>query len=699
MFSILQLLLVVALIAGVIVYFGKIKKKEKSLIAGLLVGIVMAAVIGNGILSLVPFPTNEVVVTATGEKNDNAKNNEVNIINYIIGGEEYAIKNPTEGKWFWKGDVYMWRNENDSRQPAGTTRSITLNIPYGQDRSVQFGLSEWNGIVEVTYNGESNRYDLFKSGDETTILAQVPDTDSFALYSAKLLRLLLFAAIIGLLVAYPAFCVVKYEYAVIKKFWQKHWDKVYYLVLAVLYVMLLQKNSVGGSLWYDEIWALAWIINQDPNKSYIFFNLISKAWYGIMPYGHEYLRLLSQLFVAGTIYFAGCIGNEYRNKRFGILLSSSVAFSLTIANQCAKGIRPYAMLLFLSTIMLYLYIKTRKDNSKKSILLYSLVLLLTMDTHLFGFMVAGLLMLFDFILIIFKRLSKVYWLEFILPAIYGAYWFSTQFVAGINNINHYSWAGKASLSRLLDAIKWLFCYDTFMMSLALMGLVIILVVSLTKIMQCRFNFNRDYTRLTILSVPVLAIMITFVYSTVFNPNNSMLIDRYFMSIIIFLYFVLCYALDSIIDKICNTVKSEYVEKCLVIFVILFFCLNCWPKITPWETWPAGFRTHNNDYKSAVEYVLQQNDIYVSSTLFILDHPVKDADTGIAYYTTHKGERDDINHCSVSYLPDNIEQYETLYISYVFNRDRRNDVLNNLINTQYELIYDNAEVKVRKYVKI
>ena len=67
-------------------------------------------------------------------------------------------------------------------------------------------------------------------------------------------------------------------------------------------------------------------------------------------------------------------------------------------------------------------------------------------------MVAGLLMLFDFILIIFKRLSKVYWLEFILPAIYGAYWFSTQFVAGINNINHYSWAGKASLSRLLDAI-------------------------------------------------------------------------------------------------------------------------------------------------------------------------------------------------------------------------------------------------------
>ena len=73
MFSILQLLLVVALIIGVIIYFGKIKQKEKSLMAGLLVCIVLAAIISNGILNLVPLPTNEVVITATGEKNENAK--------------------------------------------------------------------------------------------------------------------------------------------------------------------------------------------------------------------------------------------------------------------------------------------------------------------------------------------------------------------------------------------------------------------------------------------------------------------------------------------------------------------------------------------------------------------------------------------------------------------------------------------------
>ena len=96
MFSLFQLLVVAVLIAGVILFFGKIKKKEKSLVAGLLVCIVLASVVANGILHLVPLPTDEIIIAATGEKNESAKSNEVNIINYLVGGEEYVIKNPTD---------------------------------------------------------------------------------------------------------------------------------------------------------------------------------------------------------------------------------------------------------------------------------------------------------------------------------------------------------------------------------------------------------------------------------------------------------------------------------------------------------------------------------------------------------------------------------------------------------------------------
>ena len=699
MFPIFQLFIVAALIAGGIIYFGKMKGKEKSIIAGLLACLLLSALVANAVLSKVPLPTDEVVVTATGEKTKNAKRDEVYLTNYVVGGKEYAIKNPTEGKWFWKGDAYMWRNESDLRRPEGTTRSITLGIPYGKDRSIQFGLSEWNGIVEVTYGGESQRYDLFKSGSETSLLAPVPDTDSFALYGTKLLRLVLFALMTVALTAFPVLCAVKYEDEVIKKVWWKNWDKIYYLGLAAAYVFLLQKQSVGGSMWYDEIWVLGGLV--DPNFSYEeskVLSLIARVWYNIVPYGQEYLRLLSQLFVAGSIYFAGCAGKEFRGKRFGILLSSSVAFSLTIANQCAKGIRLYAFSLFLSTVLLYLYIKARKRNGTSSMVLFGCVSALAMEVHEYAFMAVGLLLFSDFILIVLKKIPKKYWLEFVFPCAYGMYWLTGRFGAHSAGVRT-SYAGEPTLSNLLDCVEWLFSYDTFMLLFAATGSVMAVVIYITKIMRHQFNFDQDFTSLTLVSVPILSIAAVYLYSRyICGPGKSIMVDRYFMAFIIFLLFVLCYSLDCVIFSIDELFQSNNAEKCLVVFILFYLCLNCWPEITPWDTWPAGDRTQNNNYKGAVDYVLGQNEIYAPSTLFIWDHPVQVADVGITYYTTHKGERDDINHCSVAYLPEDMEQYETLYVSYVFDRDKVNDALNELIEEQYELAGDNTGARVRKYVK-
>ncbi|MBD5104061.1 MAG: hypothetical protein HDT47_04255, partial [Ruminococcaceae bacterium] len=232
MFGIIQIVLVIALIAAIIVYFGKIRHAKKSLIAGLIFCTAISAVISNAVLSIIPLPTEKVIVTATGEKNENASSNEVYITNLVVGGKECELKNPSEGKWFWKGDFYMWRNENDARQPKGTTRSITIDIPYGRGRSIQFGLSQWNGIVEVSYDDLTKSYDLFKTGDETVLYAPIPDTSFFALYGIKSLRCGVFVLIIILLMAYPVYVAVKFEYETIKKIWEKHWDKLVYIIIA-----------------------------------------------------------------------------------------------------------------------------------------------------------------------------------------------------------------------------------------------------------------------------------------------------------------------------------------------------------------------------------------------------------------------------------------------------------------------------------
>lgn len=699
MFPIFQLIIVAVLIAGVIIYLGKIKKKEKSLLAGLLICIILTAIISNDILDLVPLPTNEVVVTATGEKNENAKNNEINILNYVVDAKNYVIKNPTEGKWFWKGDVYMWRNENDSRQPAGTTRSITLNIPYGQDRSVQFGLSEWNGIVEVTYNGESNRYDLFKSGDETTFLASLPDTDSLALYLTKLLRLLLFAAIIVLLMAYPIFCVVKYEYAVIKKFWQKHWDKLVYSCIAFGCFWVMFESGKTGSLWLDEVWTLGWVYGENPNKAYIFFQALYDLWFYLMPYGQEYLLIISELLVAATIYILGLIGNLYKSKRFGIFMSTIGATSLTIMAQCGTEFRPYAILLFAVTLALYLFIIKQinlSNISSTKLVIYSIALVLCMDSHQFGLLTAGFFMLFDLFLIFRKKISLNGLVEFVLPLIYGLYWLSTQFLNDLSNANNYTIATPPNAKDVIDTVIWLCGVNSgnLMLFLLILGSCIGLVGVINSIKSKKFNFKNDYILLTIFFIPCLIFLFNLFYSVVLNPNNPLWVTRYFLPVIPFFIFFIALALDTILSILIANKDNERTKYSFVFTtaIVMFFCVIGWCKM-PYEI------NIVNDYKGAAEYIMSENEIYSSNTLcYVTGNP--DVNKGFEYYLTYKGEREPINHISnlLEYTIDDLEAYDTIYVVSYKNRFNGASLL---LDNGFEEVFNNNDkrLNVRKWERV
>lgn len=692
MFGIIQIVLVIVLIAVIIVYFGKIRHAKKSLIAGLVFCIAISAVISNAVLNIIPLPTEKVIVTATGEKNEAASSNEAYIINLIVGGEEYELITPSEGKWFWIGERYMWRNENDPRQPEGTTRSITIDIPYGCGRSIQFGLSKWNGIVEITYGDDTKSYDLFKADDteENVLYAPIPDTGFFALYGIKLLRLGLFLLIVALLMIYPSYAAMKFSDDRIKGWFEKNWDVFYYIVLAFMYIVLLQKNSVEGSMWGDELWQIGWFYGDYQQSSNFVFNFIFRIWLDIMPYGQEYLRLLSQIFVAGAILFAGLAGKEFRGKRFGILLSSSVAFSLTIADHCAKGIRSYAMVVFCTTLVLYMYFKKQKNLGSEKIshlIIYGLILALTMDTHSFSIILVGILLASDFLLIIIKKASKKCLIEFIAPVAYAIYSLSILFGAVGSSAN----SGRVNM---LEAVKWLFSDNNVLLMFFLFGIIIVIIDCFTKIKKHSFDFKYDYVLLTITIIPIAEIVIYFLYSIFVSPGMAPW-ERYLITAIIMFIFVMCYGVDKSIDFVCHSLsEGKNTSKYITVLVILSLCVYNWTQITPWVTRPSNGRSRNDDYKAIAEYIMQQNDIYSSSTLFLLNHGQRAANEGFSYYLTHNGERDDINHVCMFHLPKNLEQYTTIYIAY----DRYDGRWSSVIDEQYELVDNNKTVKVKKYVK-
>lgn len=682
-----------------VTYWGMARHRARHVVAGLAAVVILAAVISGAVVNLIPLPTNEVIVTATGEKNENAANNEVYIVNYLVGGKEYAVQPPTEGKWFWKGNAYMWRNENDPRQPAGTTRSVTLNIPYGKDRRIQFGLSQWNGIVEVTYGDDTNRYDLFKTSEKSSLYVPVPDTEAVPLYGIKLLRLALYTAMILLLSAYPALCAIRYSDGQIATFWGRHWDKLVYIALAAGCFAVMFETGKEVSLWIDELWSIGWIVNGYTESDGLIWYWLYKLWYHLMPYGQEYLLIISEILVVLSIYTLGMIGRLYKSKRLGILMATLGASSMTVMTQCGGEFRNYSILLFAVALTLYLFVKKQRELPSpklQTIISYSVALVLCMDSHRFGLVTAGLLMLFDFVLIIIKKAKHKNWAEFFLPAAYGIYWISNFFTSILKLMGNFSIASAPNSPKaIISAVSWLCSLgkNNVLMVLLILGGCMVLVTIFSNIYNDKFDFTDDYILLAILLVPCLLISINYFYSTVINPNNSLWIARYMMPTVVFFNFLIAIALDKLIEVItlsCPMDKSIN-SSAFTMLIVIYFC------ITNWNMMPCESHIEN-DYRAASNYLMAQNEIYLPSTLcYVTNDP--HVNIGFDYYLTQGGKRDSINH--ISNLPKfketELSEYKTIYVVSYRNRSTVGDLLQ---KNGYVEDYNNGSetLNVRKWVR-
>lgn len=626
-----------------------------------------------------------------------------------VDGNDYKIEDVAEGKWFWRGDNLMWRNENDSRQPGNLTRTITLNIPVGRDRFIVFNNGPYRGFVRVAYDDNTTEYDLY-SADSKSFEVAIPDSGFAAIAMMWIGRILLFFGIFILLSCFPIYVIIKHDSKTVNEWLVRNWDKCYYAALAFVYIIIMQKNSIDGSFWDDEVWQLGWIYTGDwPDGSV--YSLLFTLWFKIMPYGQEHLKLLPQLFVGGAIYVAGLLGKEYKNRRFGILMSSSIAFSLTIANQCAKCIRNYSNLLFFSVLVFYLFIKKQNnhDRSIKFTIFYGFTIYLLMDSHDFGMVVGGLFLIADFILILLRKIPKRYFFEFIIPGIKTIIYVIKYMLPFSNALNGYGWNfERASVMRIYDIIRWLFSYHNLTLFMAVVGLSYIVLNVSKNIFYKSFDWNTNYTQATVTCIPIIVFFGIYLYSTfAFQGVSNLMGDRYFISVIIFLLFLMCEGIDVLVVLLSRD-YSKLAQAVLIASVVVSMGFDCWVMVSPWETWPNQGRTmtqpYLRNYKASADYLMQQNDIYCNTTIFIMDAWISSTNfvdymsVGQKYYRTHNGKREDIKSISIYKLNDDLGQYSTIYISYSLMGDRANAELNDYLDANFVVVADDPYAMVRKYVK-
>lgn len=355
------------------------------------------------------------------------------------------------------------------------------------------------------------------------------------------------------------------------------------------------------------------------------------------------------------VYVYGLIGSELKDKRLGVILSTLGATSSTIIFQGSLEFRNYPVVIWAMSLSVYFFIKKQKNMGNEKIstlILYGLFLAIAMDSHVFGLVAAGLMMIFDFVLVfVMKRYKNL--LEFIIPGIYGIYWLFTTFAAGVETMQNKYWgASTPSFKSVINFIKYLCGGQWIYVALFIFGYMAVIGYLIYVIYKKQIDWKLDYAMLTLISVPALFFIFNISF-TVYVVNGSLFNQRYFVPIIVFFEIFIGIAIDTLIRLLTENRKSiinSFASTTLTLSMCAFMC------ITSWNSQTADTR---DNYKEISDYLIGQNDIYSPSTVCIVRGD-PDINTGFEYYLSHKGERDSINHID---MYSDFIQYDTIYVVY------------------------------------
>lgn len=375
---------------------------------GILVGI--SAIFAWYLTDLIPFPTEEVRITALGEKNEAAKNDELYLTGIYVDGEQVELKTATDEHWFWQGDWYVWRNDSDTRRPKELSDSFVLKIPAGNERYIEFFTNQHKGKVEIVFAGNSTIFDCYSENDNRisayiaasrSFLIPIYYAISFAIFiTIMVLSILICNTILQWNVKYNN-CLVKYIVA--------HQNVLIYIGLAiVMQSAMLYYHQFNPLVWRDD-WLNISIVLEDSMRDVVywnliqrdatppFFNILAYYWIRIIPNTIQSLYLLPQIFLCVSVIIMGRCGEYLFGKWGGILSAAFTASSAALILSMGYEFRSYSLYFLFSSLSILFFLKSMSSNhcGVKLQVCKSLSYIGLLYSHYFGIMYVGILFLAD----------------------------------------------------------------------------------------------------------------------------------------------------------------------------------------------------------------------------------------------------------------------------------------------------------------
>lgn len=473
------------------------------------------------------FVKDEITLTALHQVGSRSKSDEIIIDAFQIDGKEYEVSDVIEGKWYYSGSAYFWKNVEKAPELENMTDSVTICVPVGLNRQILFSTGEYRGLVHVL--------DL---GKEYVVDTSVSDTLVLGRSGYKMI--LLNEILRGLVVGTVMLLIMAVSLLLLKAL-KRNENKIYHFIAiptCALVFVFMWYNGDTYSFWIDELYQIAYVsdslwdtlrISANSISDPPIYNTIAWMWYQIFPHADKFLLLLPELCTLVAMYLLGYFASVNKNVQVGCITLAVAAGTELLYIKCAFENRQYALWLLTSVLLWQAHYSFIREKNKKTILLYAMTLALSVLTQYLSVSLCLAVFVCDLILWYKKKETKKVLIPYFLGGELAAPFAIVLLSNYLKKMGESGgsflqfWPSVPNINSILELLFYLISENTLMLILLFFGVAHVTIKCIRK--------EAEWYEWILLEIPIIVITMNYFYSTILNRVGSLWVERYFILIL------------------------------------------------------------------------------------------------------------------------------------------------------------------------
>ena len=425
-----------------------------------------------------------------------------------------------------------------------------------------------------------------------------------------------------------------------------------YLILKIAILLgmtyFLIKNASAQSFWSDEMSTIGYIrtgmsifevikgymVNDAVNLP--LYPLILYLFYRILPYGEMYLLLPSIILCIGAIIIISKIGYICVGEEVSLASVCFGAISIWLIYRGAWDIRCYTLLVFLSALTLYFYVKRLQEESYKNILLYGISMLFLFYTHWFGALQMIPFALYDLYLFLQKKVRFRCVISYLISGGLLLPWVIIMLLVTERNLGGNN---AASIVPQFSSIKETLYYLTGERYVCLLLLLSgVLFIVFRHFCRADKKEKMDFLFIAVWTFTCLVGGV-FIYCAYVNPAGTFYENKYFMVSLPQVILIMSYAIYVIIKMLLYNIDklSIRVRRVIKIFLYMFLCIY-YIKLV-YQNYTICYDMAQDirmPYRQCAEYLSAEREIYKKDVLVVSSETTNLTEAWLDYYFVKRG---------------------------------------------------------------